>query len=483
MKIFLNLKGIKVNCQKFFVWKKRNYYEREFEKVRFSPKKTWFLINKCLIKRKDQSFPDEMCMPENQVPLNDKKEIADALNRHSAKIGERLLSLLPHQGQVVKIKMTRNFLPPSHDKSIFLTPVSEQELKNVVTLLKNGHSEGIDGSSTFLLKEILPQISHILCHIINLAFKNGTFPSSLKDSRILALYKGGEKTNPSNYRPISLLFFAPPAFPKIIELCLYNRIVRFLDHFEMINNLEFRFRKCHSTDHAVLLLTQYVHDILDRGEIPASIFLDIKKAFDLISHDILMHKLDHYGIRGPAKSLIASYIKDCSHYVDGGDVSSEMARQSNTAGVLQVSILGALLFLIYVNDLNNSMRIFGLNLQSADDTACTVVGKDVSCLKLALEEAFNHLLLWLESNYLALNADKTKFVVFSRCNARKWMLYLFKEVFSILCITNLSSQPGSGHFVNYFVNKMNLNLNLEKWIYRFNEVPGKCFECHTFARI
>ena len=65
MKIFLNLKGIKVNCQKFFVWKKRNYYEREFEKVRFSPKKTWFLINECFSKRKDQSFPDEMCMPEN----------------------------------------------------------------------------------------------------------------------------------------------------------------------------------------------------------------------------------------------------------------------------------------------------------------------------------------------------------------------------------------------------------------------------------
>ena len=102
--------------------------------------------------------------------------------------------------------------------------------------------------------------------------------------------------------------------------------MRFLDHFEMINHLPFGFRKCHSTDHAVLLQTQYVHDILDRGEIPASIFLDIKKAFDSISHDFLMHKLNHYGIRGPAKSLIVSYIKDYSQYVDAGDVSSEMTR-------------------------------------------------------------------------------------------------------------------------------------------------------------
>ena len=85
--------------------------------------------------------------------------------------------------------------------------------------------------------------------------------------------------------------------------------MRFIDHFEMISQLLFGFCKCHSSNHAVLLLTQYVLDILDRGEIPASIFLDIKKAFDSISHDILIHKLDHYGIRGQAKSPIESVLR------------------------------------------------------------------------------------------------------------------------------------------------------------------------------
>ena len=149
-------KRYKSQLSKILRLEKKNYYEREFEKVRFSPKKTWFLINEFLSKRKDQSFPDEICMPENQVPFNDKKEIADALNRHFAKIGEKTAESAASSGSSSQNKNDfRNFLLPSHDKSIFLTPVSEQELKNVVTLLKNGHSEGIDGSSTFLLKEIL----------------------------------------------------------------------------------------------------------------------------------------------------------------------------------------------------------------------------------------------------------------------------------------------------------------------------------------
>ena len=101
-------------------------------------------------------------MPENLVPLNDKKEIADALNRHFRKIGEKTAESAASSGSSSQNKNDfRNFLTPSHDKSIFLTPVSEHEIKNFVTPLKNGHSEGIDGSSTFLLKEILPQISHI----------------------------------------------------------------------------------------------------------------------------------------------------------------------------------------------------------------------------------------------------------------------------------------------------------------------------------
>ena len=163
-------------------------------------------------------------MPEYRVPLKDRKEIADALNRHFATIVEKTAESAAKSRSSSQNKDDfRKFLPPSHDRLIFLTPVSEQGLKKVVTLLKNVHSEGIDGSSTFLLKEIFPQISHILCHIINLAFKNETFPSLLKDSRILAFYIGEEKTTPSDYRPISLL----SAFSKIIERCLYNRIVHF----------------------------------------------------------------------------------------------------------------------------------------------------------------------------------------------------------------------------------------------------------------
>lgn len=411
---------------------KQLYYLKAFNSAHGSPKKVWTLINDCIGKKKLNSFPDEMMPPGGDTAVKGKLNVANMLNTHFAKIGEKT-SEEASQKSTPNSADFKSFLPSSTDRSIFLTPVSSAELMLVLHQLKNGHSEGIDGSSTNLLKSIMPSIVNFLVHIINLCFKNGIFPSCMKSARVIALHKGGDINDPSNYRPISIL----SAFGKIIERCLYVRIVNFLDKNSFFSKSQFGFRKGHSTEHAILAVTQFIHDALDKGEIPASIFVDIRKAFDTICHMILNEKLSNCGIRGPAKSIILSYLSDRVQCIDGGEVISTSSNQSNKVGVPQGSILGPLLFLIYVNDISNSVEDLGLTVLFADDTACSVSGIDEDRVKHNLSLVFDRLVAWFTANRLALNTSKTKFMVFSRTSRALPCLKLIKSSVSGMDISRV----------------------------------------------
>ena len=393
---------------------KSHYFAEAFVEAEGSPKKTWEIINKCLGKHKTHDLPDELIAEDGTKLATGKVEVINALNIHFAKIGEETAStagnnLARHLDNETGEDF-QSYLPPSLNCSIFLTPVTPDELLLTTNLLKNGSSEGTDGSSTNLIKCIAPNIVNPLSHVFNLCFKTGRFPSCFKSARIISLYKGGDPKNPTNYRPISIL----STFGKLLEKCLYNRIVSFLMKSKFFSPMQFGFRKSHSTEHAIMAMTQFVHDALDKGDIPATIFIDIKKVFDTISHKILHTKLDNCGIRGPVNDLVMSYLKNRNQYVDGGDTSSSSVSQSQSVGVPQGSILGPLLFLIYVNDISNSIKDIGLKTLFADDTACNFSSPDSRSLKLRLESALSRLILWFSRNKLTINCTKTKFIIFSR---------------------------------------------------------------------
>ena len=183
---------------------------------------------------------------------------------------------------------------------------------------------------------------------------------------ITPTFKGGSKLDVSNYRPVSVL----PTISKILEKLMLFRLTKFLDKYNIIYEHQFGFKKNRSTTLAVLDLNTRIIKALDNGNYAASVFLDFDKAFDTVNHEILIDKLENYGIRGIVKNWFESYLKNRHQIVKIGDTLSD--KMQITFGVPQGGILGPILFLLYINDIKNSSKILKFFL-FADDTSTFLI--------------------------------------------------------------------------------------------------------------
>ena len=256
-----------------------------------------------------------------------------------------------------------------------------------------------------MLKILDPYISVQLSSIFNESFQYGIFPDKLKIAKAIPIFKKGDSSKNSNYRPISLLSI----FSKIIEKLMHQRLYNFLELHEILFQMQFGFRKGHSTDHALISLSERIKNTLDSNRVGCGIFIDLQKAFDTVNHNILLQKLNHYGIRGTALNWFESYLSGRLQYVSINGHSSSVG--GINCGVPQGSVLGPLLFLIYINDLPNSSRILSFFL-FADDTNIYFESDNVTELKYKINKELQKVKSWLEVNKLSLNIDKTNYVVF-----------------------------------------------------------------------
>ena len=305
----------------------------------------------------------------------------------------------------VTSRLNDSFSGPSRVLStkFILRPATYSELRSVVNSLNVHTASGADGLPASLFKSFLGRIGHPLLHVFNSSITSGIVPSCWKTAEVVPIYKGkGDKNSASSYRPISLL--SVPS--KIIERLVALQLRAYLDECCVMADEQFGFRPNHSVEHALTTLTESIRSSMDQGDICLLASLDLSRAFDSVNHDILLEKLCQYGIDHP---WFYSYLSGRSQFVRGcndkGFVSS---------GVPQGSVLGPLLFNMFVNDLPTVASGLCSIVQYADDTQVMVSGppQDVSVITTRLQVILRRLGDWFSRNRLALNVSKSQVILF-----------------------------------------------------------------------
>ena len=289
--------------------------------------------------------------------------------------------------------------------SFFLSPVNAKEIESIILSLNNSKSAGPYSIPIRLLKILAGEISESFSLIVNDSFCKGSYPSNLKIGKVVALHKKGSTDNPSNYRPISLLSI----FSKIFGKLMHKRLNDFLETNDVLHNLQFGFRQKHSTSHALISLTEKIKQTIDKGNLACGVFIDLKKAFDTVNQTILLQKLEHYGIRGIPLQWFKSYLTGRKQYVSVCANTSETLEIK--CGVPQGSVLGPLLFLLYINDLAKVSKKLTFFL-FADDTNIYYESSNILDIQKTVNKELRKVRKWLEANRLALNIDETNFVIF-----------------------------------------------------------------------
>ena len=279
--------------------------------------------------------------------------------------------------------------------------------------LKESKAAGPDKINAKLVKDSAEVICPTSTKIFNRSLQQGIFPEDLKNAFVSPIYKNGDKSDCSNYRPISIL----STIAKALEKTVYNQLISYLNENNILSNSQFGFRKQHSTTTSLLNATNNWLLNIDKGLINGVLFLDLRKAFDTVDHKILIEKLKLYGITGVALKLFISYLEKRYQSCKVNNVKS--SRKLIECGVPQGSNLGPLLLLLYVNDLPNCLDQAKPSM-FADDTSITASSESVEELEALLNSDLDNIYQWLVANKLTLNVSKTEYMIIgSRHNLSK----------------------------------------------------------------
>ena len=364
-----------------------------------NPKKTWDILRELTTGKKEQLTVDKIKVDGKIV--SDPSLIANEFNSFFTRVGRNIADAVePTSREPTDYIPTPSVPTPP----LRLDSISQHQIVDIITAMDSKSSTDANGISMKILKHIKYQISEPLSHLFTLSVATGVFPDKLKVSKTIPIFKAGEHTCCDNYRPISLL----SSISKILEKVVAINLVNHLEINNLLYNNQYGFLRGRSTLHNITKLTSTISQNLNEKKYVIGVFLDLKKAFDTVSHEILLLKLNKLGISGTPLKWFTSYLSGRSQFTEiSGAKSTELAIDIS---VLQGSILGPILFLCFINDLH--LATWLLTLLFADDTAVIDSDADLPTLINRVNEEVQKIANWFRTNKMSVNVSKTKYILF-----------------------------------------------------------------------
>lgn len=378
----------------------RHHYEEKIDMNRGDSKSMWKTLKE-LINGKTNIMPQAIRFEDGIQSSN--KLIADSFNYYFLNsIRSIVETIKPTQDNV---EIAREITFTGHHLSQFKR-IGHNELNRIIKNLRKNNSDkhGINLNILKLTNEIAG--NHLL-NLINTSLETGEFPESWKVSAVVPIQKIPNTTNCTEFRPVNTL----PIYEKVLELIVKEQLTKHIDRDDIIVKEQSGFRKEHSCETALqFVVSQWKHEVTNKKKIIISVFLDLKRAFETINIELLLIKLNAYGVRGKVLEWFGSYLKKRRQYVKyNGELSDTL---DVSFGVPQGSALGPILFLLFINDIVKRVKRCKINL-FADDTMIYVMGeaKDIEQMILDLNFDLENLSKWFDNNGLKLNTEKTKCMI------------------------------------------------------------------------
>lgn len=382
---------------------RKKYYEKQFHKYNTQPAKTWNLINKELNKNNRHRKDITEIYGEDGTTMTDPKEIANEINHYFTNIGKKLAEeqMKSKNKLPITTKMKRK-IPP-----LTLKQISTQEVTKIINSIKNNKAPGFDKITTTIIKENQEILSPIITTLINNVINDGEYPKYLKKTIIKPIHKKGSKQNIENYRPISLL----STLNKILEKCLHTQLTEHFTIHKVIHNNQYAFQKNSGTTSAAMDLINDIKHKLDNDNITVALYIDMKKAFDTVSKEKLLEKIQATGIHGKAYKIVETYLQNRPQTVIVNNTESD--EQIAEYGIPQGGNLPPLLYILYTNDMLE-IEFKGRMYGYADDTCIVYSNKHPEKIQEYITQDMKRLEEWCFNNLITINEDKTQYMVFSK---------------------------------------------------------------------